>query len=193
MAKQSSFKNMVIVLGVICLVCSALLGVVYVITEEPIAAAEAAKINNAIRAVVPDFDNNPSESPSTVEVSGTQYRYYTATMNGEVVGYAVETSSSKGFGGAVKLMVGFDASGVINSTSVISHSETPGLGAKIDDPEGFRAQFAGFDPSVKRLSVRKDGGDVDAITAATITSRAVCDALSNARAAFDAISDSVIE
>ena len=183
MAVKSSFKNMVVCLSVICLVCSALLAAVYAITAEPVKAAAEAKLNKAISQVVPEFDSTPVES--AVEVDGKTCKYYTVTKGGELAGYAIEASSS-GFGGAISVMVGMTPDGVIYNTSVLSHSETPGLGAKCTDP-AFADQFKGFDPSVKSLSVKKDKGDVDAITASTITSRAYCAALSNAVSAFKAI------
>ena len=183
MAVKSSFKNMVLCLCVICLVCSALLAAVYALTAEPVKAAAEAKLNRAISQVVPEFDSTPVEA--TVEVDGKTCKYYTVTKGGEVAGYAIEASSS-GFGGAISVMVGMTPDGIIYNTSVLSHSETPGLGAKCTDP-AFADQFKGFDPSVKSLSVKKDRGDVDAITASTITSRAYCVALSNAVAAYKAI------
>ena len=174
MAAKSSFLNMVLALGCICLVCSALLGLVNNVTAEPIAAANLAKTNNAIKAVVPEFDNVPSEDSWMVEVDGKQYKVYPATYQGKVMGYAIEVLPT-GFGGTIDMLVGFDAeTGKIYNTSVISHSETPGLGAKITETgEGsFRAQFDGMDPAATKFMVRKDGGDIDAITASTITSRA---------------------
>ncbi|MBR0533456.1 MAG: RnfABCDGE type electron transport complex subunit G [Bacteroidales bacterium] len=174
MAAKSSFLNMVLALGCICLVCSALLGLVNHVTAEPIAAANLAKTNNAIKAVVPEFDNIPSEDSWNVEVDGKQYKVYPATYQGKVMGYAIEVLPT-GFGGTIDMLVGFDAeTGKIYNTSVISHSETPGLGAKITETgEGsFRAQFDGMDPAKTKFLVRKDGGDIDAITASTITSRA---------------------
>ncbi|MBR7026678.1 MAG: RnfABCDGE type electron transport complex subunit G [Bacteroidales bacterium] len=174
MAAKSSFLNMVLALGCICLVCSALLGLVNHVTAEPIAAANLAKTNNAIKAVVPEFDNIPSEDSWNVEVDGKQYKVYPATYQGKVMGYAIEVLPT-GFGGTIDMLVGFDAeTGKIYNTSVISHSETPGLGAKITETgEGsFRAQFDGMDPAATKFMVSKDGGDIDAITASTITSRA---------------------
>lgn len=174
MAAKSSFLNMVLALGGICLVSSALLGLVNHVTAEPIAAANLAKTNNAIKAVVPEFDNVPSEDSWNVEVDGKQYKVYPATYQGKVLGYAIEVMPT-GFGGTIDMLVGFDAeTGKIYNTSVISHSETPGLGAKITETgEGsFRAQFDGMDPAATKFMVRKDGGDIDAITASTITSRA---------------------
>lgn len=184
MAVKSSFKNMVLCLLVICLVCSALLAGVYALTKAPIDAAAAAKTNNAIAQVVPDFDGEPVMS--TVQAEGKEYTCYTVSKNGQVAGYAIQASSS-GFGGTLNVMVGMTADGEIFNTSVLSHSETPGLGAKCTEP-AFAGQFKGFNPFRKKLAVKKDDGDVDAITASTITSRAFCVALSNAVAAFNVIS-----
>ncbi|MDE7128647.1 MAG: RnfABCDGE type electron transport complex subunit G [Bacteroidales bacterium] len=189
MAVKSSFKNMVLCLLVICLVCSALLAGVYALTKAPIDAAAAAKTNNAIAQVVPDFDGEPVMS--TVQVAGKDYTYYTVSKGGQVTGYAIQASSS-GFGGALNVMVGMTADGEIFNTSVLSHSETPGLGAKCTDP-AFADQFKGFNPFQKKLAVKKDGGDVDAITASTITSRAFCVALENAVAAYGEIAGAQVQ
>ncbi|MBP5210420.1 MAG: RnfABCDGE type electron transport complex subunit G [Bacteroidales bacterium] len=182
MAKESTFKNMVIVLGLICLICSALLAVVYSVTEDPIADALIAKTNDAISQVLPEYDNMPGEESSLVEVNGQKYVVYTARKGESITGYAVE-SKAAGFGGELKLMVGFDAAtGDIYNVYVISHSETPGLGAKISDnsPGNFKEQFKGFNPAEKVLKVHQEGGDVDAITASTITSKAFTSAVSSA-------------
>ncbi len=176
MAKESTFWNMVLCLFIICFVCSGILGVVYAITEEPIHQAQVAKVNKAISLVVPPFDNVPSEEAFEATVNGKVSRVYPASMRDTIVGYAIESATSKGFGGSILLMVGFDVNGNIYNTSVISHSETPGLGAKMV-LENFYSQFKGKNPATYRLAVRKDGGDIDAITAATITSRAYADAL----------------
>ena len=183
MAIQSSFKNMVLCLSVICIVCSTLLAVVYAVTAAPIQAAAEAKTNAAIAQVVPPFEGSPEEG--AVSVDGTEYPYYTVSGASGVAGYAI-ISSGSGFSGAVQVMVGFYPDGKIYNTAVLSQAETPGLGAKCVEPE-FRDQFKDFDPAVKKLSVTKDGGDVNAITASTITSRAFCDALNGAVKAFNAI------
>ncbi len=183
MAVQSSFKNMVLSLMVICFVSSALLAVVYVVTKAPIEAASAAKTNNAIAQVVPEFDGTPEKA--RIGVAGTDYIYYKVSKGGSVVGYAVMASAT-GFGGPVSLMVGITADGVIYNTSVLSQSETPGLGAKCTDP-AFADQFRNFNPAEKVLKVKKDGGDIDAITASTITSRAYANAVQTAVDVFKAI------
>lgn len=167
-ARPSTFGNMVLSLSIICLVCAALLGFVHSITEEPIAKADLEKVNSAIAAVLPEFDNVPSQE---IETCGESV-IYTARKGEETVGYAVKVKSS-GFGGALIIMVGFLPDGTIYNTSVISHAETPGLGAKISDPEiAPRAQLKGRNPKDTKISVTKDKGDIDAITASTITSRA---------------------
>ena len=187
MAKESTFINMSVTLFAVCLIASAVLGGVYAVTKEPIAAAQLAKINSAIGGVVPEFDNVPSDEKFEVEVNGKKSAVYPATKGGEAVGYAIEASTSTGFGGNITLMVGFAPDGSIVKTSVISHAETPGLGAKITESEShFVTQFEGKNPADPnfKLSVKKDGGSVDAITASTITSRAFCDAVNTAYLAF---------
>ncbi len=187
MAKQSTFLNMSVTLFAICLVCSAILGGVYAVTKAPIEAAQIAKTNGAIGGVVAEFDNAPSDEKFEDEVDGKKSVIYPAKKGGEIVGYAVEASSASGFGGAINLMVGFNPDGSIVGTSVLAHAETPGLGAKITESEShFVTQFEGKNPGDPdfKMIVKKDGGDVDAITASTITSRAFCDAVNNAYKAF---------
>lgn len=184
MAVQSNLKNMALCLSLVCLVCSALLGGVYAVTAEPIAQTNANLLKASIQAVLPQ--GGELSEAKTVEVDGTTYEYYESVADGVPVAYAVKSVTS-GFGGALTLMVGVTPDGTIYNTSVLSHTETPGLGAKCTTDPKFVSQWAGFDPSVKKLTVKKDGGDVDAITASTITSRAYALAVENALAAFDTL------
>lgn len=183
MALQSTLKNMVLSLGIICLASSAILAGVYALTKEPIEAAAAAKTNNAIRQVLPEFDGEPEMA--SIEAGGQSYDYYVVNKGGAVAGYAI-TASASGFGGPVTVMVGITADGIVYNTSVLSQSETPGLGAKCTEPE-FAGQFKNLDPLKTKLAVKKDGGDIDAITASTITSRAYIVAVNNALAIYKAI------
>ncbi len=185
MAVQSSFNNMTICLFAICLVCSALLAGVYALTAEPIAAAAAAKNEAAIKEVLP-----PSaaaiEEERTVDYNGGTYTYNLAyDQEGNTVGCAINVEPL-GFGGPIVIKVGFDVNGVIWNTKVLSQAETPGLGAKCVEA-AFTDQFKGFNPAEKKLSVKKDGGDVDAITASTITSRAYAAGLAVAANVFATI------
>ena len=189
MALESTVRNMFVSLTVICLVCSALLGGAYAITKDTLDEAEVNKQNEAIARVVPEFDNIPSEEVFEVELEGKKYAVYPAKLSGEVVGYAINTSAT-GFSGPVVIMVGITAEGRIFNTVPVSHAETPGLGAKISE-EGnpFVEQFKDMDPSATVLKVKKDGGDIDAITASTITSRAYTAAVESAWMVFNKIKE----
>ena len=185
MAVQSTFKNMSLCLLVICLVCSALLAGVYALTKEPIDAAAKAKNEAAIMEVLPETAVTVEEE-RTVEFEGASYTYNLAyDEQGNTVGCAINVAPV-GFGGPIAIKVGFDVNGVIWNTKVLSQAETPGLGAKCVEP-AFSEQFKDFDPAAKKLAVKKDGGDVDAITASTITSRAYADGLALAVKVFEAI------
>jgi len=178
MAAESTLKNMAICLTAVCLICSAVVGGAYAVTKDPIDAAARAKTTASIAAVLPAFSGTPEQGK--VQVDGMDYTYYKA---GDA-GYAIMSTTS-GCGGALTLMVGIASDGTVHNTTVLSHTETPGLGAKCATDEHFIAQFRGFDPAAKSLTVKKDGGDVDAITASTITSRAYALAVSNAVKVFN--------
>lgn len=174
---KSSLRNMVMVLLLITLIASGAVGVVYQLTIDPIEVAKAAKIKDAITQVLPPFDK--LEPKKEVLVDGQAVTIYTAVGSTGVIGYAVESFSKNGFGGLIKILVGFLPDGTINGTAVISHAETPGLGDKMDKKKSdFAVQFEGKNPDNFKLGVRKDGaGDVDAITASTISSRAFTEAI----------------
>lgn len=185
MAKESTLKNMVLNLFIISLVASVTLGYVYEFTKGPIEVAKVAKVNDAIKAVVPKCDNNPSAEKYTIVSGSDTLNVYPAKLGGKLVGAAVETYTEKGYGGHIDLMVGFLPDGTINDIAVVSHHETPGLGDKMDKSKSdFSLQFMGKNPKDFKLMVKKDGGDVDAITASTVSSRAFCDAVTRAYNAF---------
>ena len=119
------------------------------------------------------------------EVNGVAYKVYPATKGGEFIGAAVE-ASSMGFGGDVTILVGFDAEGNIIDYSLLNHSETPGLGSKASDwfKKGNKGDIIGKNPGETPLTVINDGGDIDAITASTITSRAFLQAVNNAYSVY---------
>lgn len=176
---------MVIVLTVVAVVAGLLLGYVNKLTAEPIAQANAKALSDAIALVVPGFDNEPAANPDTIEVAGVTYKIYKATKGDKFIGAAVE-SSANGFGGALTVLVGFDADGKIIDYSLLSHAETPGLGSKAADwfKKGGKGDITGKNPGDKPLTVSKDGGEIDAITASTITSRAFLNAVNAAYAAY---------
>ena len=195
MAKKvkSSFVNMVLTLAIITVVASLALGSVYNLTLEPIAAAKKAARERAIKLVLPQFDSLNSfkvpipADPEFAASNGGQdsLEFHQAFNNGEMVGMAVSTFSNQGYDPTqIQIMVGFLPDGVIDSTVVTQQKETPGLGTKMTTSK-FNGQFAGKNPASFSLQVIKDGGQVDAITAATISSRAVCDAIRRAYATFE--------
>ena len=183
--KESTFTSMLVTLFVVTLVAAGLLGSVFALTKEPIRLAELKKKNEAIQVVVPGFDNEPSQEVQRIFMDGDSLYLYTARKGEEILGTAVETFTNKGFSGEFKLMVGFAPDGSIIDIAVIKHAETPGLGDKMEKKKSdFSVQFMGKHPDSFKLSVTKDRGDVDAITASTITSRAYCDAVTRAYGAF---------
>ncbi|MFA7583458.1 MAG: electron transporter RnfG [Bacteroidetes bacterium GWD2_45_23] len=176
-------------LAIICLTVAVLLSQVNKMTAKPIAEARAMKLQNAIGEVVPAFDNDPvAEAYSMPVGTGDSLLVYPAKMGDKVVGYALNSSSNNGFSGEIQIMVGFDMEDRIINYAVLQHAETPGLGSKMT--EWFKNQekpsqsVIGRDLSQGTLTVSKDGGNVDAITASTITSRAFLEAINKAYLAY---------
>ena len=179
---ESSLKNMVVVLFTITLVASAAVGGVYTITKEPIAQAKVAAVNAALQQVLPEYEATTSQ---TIEVNRLPIVAHTATVADKAVGYAIESLSKNGFGGTVRLMVGFDTEGTILNINVLEQKETPGLGTKMaDEGNPLILSFKEKRASEVNMTVKKDGGDIDALTAATISSRAYAEAVAVAYEAF---------
>jgi len=185
--KESTLINMALTLFVITAISAASLGFMYEITKEPKAIAELLKQNFAIKTVLPDFDNNPSAEAFEIESfdGGETLICYPAMKNGENVGIAVRTWTMTGYSGLIRIMVGFDKTGTIINTSVLEHQETPGLGTKMAEPP-FKDQFVNKNPAVNNIALRRDGGEIDGITAATITARAFSDAVMRAHRSLEA-------
>jgi electron transport complex protein RnfG len=180
MAKlESNLKTMVFSLLGVCAVASALLGFMNSITEGPIAESKLKAKLAAIQLVVPEFNNDPSAEMYTVPSDLGDLECYPAKKDSVLVGVAISTKTNIAFSGSFAVMVGLKPDGTIFNTSVLEHKETPGLGTKMMEPK-FKDQFPGRNPGEKPLKVKKDGGEIDAITAATISSRAFCDAVMRA-------------
>ena len=185
MAKlKSSLTNMLLSLTLIALVAAGLLAAVYTVTEEPINKAKAEKQAAAKLAVLPANLENLviSEEPEVVNEKTVVYKVY---QGDQLVAAAVETKEN-GFGGTFKMMVGFDKDGNVTGYQVLEHQETPGLGSKMADwfkTEKNAQNIVGRNPEQGGFIVAKDNGDVDAITAATISSRAFLLAVTNADSA----------
>lgn len=190
---ESTLPNMVLSLVGICVVVSAILAYLNSVTAEPIREAQVKAKVEAIKQVTPAFDNNPYEEAFEVALtSGDALKVYPAKKAGAVVGYAVETNTKEGFGGVIEVMMGVDVAGKFVDFSVLSMAETPGLGTKIPEWYHTASKTAGNIQDVRGidltreapLKVTQDGGKVDAITAATISSRAFLDAVNRGYEAY---------
>ncbi|MBQ6141657.1 MAG: FMN-binding protein [Kiritimatiellae bacterium] len=166
--------SLLVSLTAISAVCAAILAFLNAKTEEPIRVTGERKALDAASAVMPSsVAKGKVEKVADGEFVGRDEK-------GAVAGYAIEGEGKKGYGGPVRLMVGFEADAkTVVSYKTLKASETPGLGMKLNEP-GFRDQFSKRDGTA--LKVNKDGGEIIPITAATITSRAVCEAIADAQA-----------
>ena len=185
--KESTLINMLLALFVITAVSGGVLGLVYSFTKDAIAEVDLKKNQAAIQAVLP-LEGEITYKADTLKLNyeGVDLTFpcnLAYDQDGTFKGVAIKTSEG-GFGGKIEMMVGFLADGTIKGTSVLSHSETPGLGANMTGK--FKDQFVDKNPSSFTLKVKKDGGDVDAITAATISSRAFTGAVKLACESFEA-------
>ena len=181
MAKNDSIWRLVIVLTCISLLAALALTGVYALTKGPIEQGQREKKEKALQSVLPEYEGTVRDTV-ILDADNEEIPVHLAIgKNGELCGAGIETYTKKAFAGRFDLMVGFDAEGTIVNTEVIKAGETPGLGDKINkDKSDFAMQFNHQNPADFQLVVKKDGGDVDAITAATISSRAYCDAVQRA-------------
>lgn len=146
------------------------------VTAAPIADAVRKETTAALKAVLPGFDNNPLAATCQIHDSNRTWRFHVARNGGVFTGAAFGASSTKGYGGEIAIMIGVTASGAVKTIRILSQHETPGLGTKIaEDP--FRRQFDDKPIEGTAWAVRKDSGSFDAVTGATISSRAVLEAL----------------
>src|SRR5690554_85111 len=216
----STLPAMVLTLLIITTVAGTSLGFIYKLTQTPIAEAAVLKQQEAIRMVVPEFDNDPaSEMYELTSEEGFVLKVFPAKKDGECIGAAIESVTNLGFSGEIKIMVGLEPDGTIIDYQILEHKETPGLGTKMvdwfkpaaDGPEeksrsaffdslfGIKAaddeggedsqSILGKNPGRINMTVKQDGGEVDAITAATITSRAFLHAVEVAYKTFTGQSD----
>jgi len=171
--KESTFLNMTLSLFVITIIAGVSLGFINDITKGPKAKAKLERKVNAIKQVLPEFNNNPVEQVKLIKSDKAKdsIEIYTGIMDDMPIGTAVIGSSEKGYSGLVKIIVGFNPDKSIKNIVVLEQKETPGLGTKMKG-EKFMRQFRGKKPSEFNLKPKKDGGDIDALAGATITTRA---------------------
>lgn len=186
---KSSLTNMVLILVSVALIAGALLAWVNTLTQKPIADKAAQTLAGGIKSVM-GVSNLSVVRTDTLKqtIEGKEAVFiihHTVNASGQPLGVAVE-STTLGFGGDLRVLVGFNAEGTILGYTILQHSETPGLGAKAQTwfQHGAKGDVIGMTPAQGDLAVSKDGGKVDAITASTITSRAFLKAINQAYHAY---------
>lgn len=186
---KSNLTNMVCVLTGISVICGGLLAFANNLTEDPIKAANEKALSDGITAVM-GGGNVKVEAPDTIkcDVDGKELKYIVYKTD---KGTAVQATDPNGFGGNLTILVGFNDGGDILGYTVLENNETPGLGAKCPDwfQEGNPGNIIGKNPGKNNMTVSKDGGEIDAITASTITSRAFLRAVQQAYNIFNGKAD----
>ena len=186
---ESSITNMVLVLVGVALITGGILAYVNHITEAPIKLQAEKTLADGIKAVMGGVQLSVAENDTVKQtIKGKEAVFVihkTVDSNKQDLGVAVE-STTGGFGGDQKVLVGFDKDGNILGYTILQHAETPGLGAKADKwfQKDGKGSIIGKNPNKDNLTVKKDGGDIDAITASTITSRAFLLAVTQAYNAY---------
>lgn len=186
---ESSITNMVLVLVGVALITGGILAYVNHITEAPIKLQAEKTLADGIKAVMGSVQLSVAENDTIKQtIKGKEAVFVihkTVDSNKQDLGVAVE-STTGGFGGDLKVLVGFDKDGNILGYTILQHAETPGLGAKADKwfQKDGKGSIIGKNPNKDNLTVKKDGGNIDAITASTITSRAFLLAVTQAYNAY---------
>lgn len=192
----------VITVTLVAAISAGVLGLVYSQTKDRIEQSRRAELERALGYILPDFDNAPLDTVKPVNLDGSKcpVNLFTAKQGGQVTGYALQSCTTKGFGPRIDLLVGATPDGIVTGVYILTHQETPGLGAKATDGQASWGEWrkqcnlakggcSGNAPFLRQLAnrklgdydfrVTKDGGKVDAITASTITSRAVSESVAD--------------
>jgi len=178
--------NLGLRLALICGVAALLLSQVDATTREPIRQAMLRERMAAVAAVMPPFDNAPDADRVDL-TDGPGERSYWRGFQGEApVGAAFKALSGSGYSGEIELMLGVDGEGKVSGLRILRHTETPGLGAKYADPALLARLYAGRALADTDWRVKADGGDLDAVTGATVTGRALAGAIGAALTQYDA-------
>jgi len=194
---MKEIARLIIVLTIICGVAAASLSAVYTVTKDPIEKAAREEKLSAMRQIIPGFDNEPDIEtvliPNGKDTKGNEIArtYYIARKGNEVIGVMFETSSPAGYGGTITAIVGVTAAGEVTGVVILKHSETPGLGTKVTNPD-WLAKFAGRTLDNTKWAVKKDGGDIDYTSGATISPRAVVAAIKDGLDGFALNKDEII-
>lgn len=173
--------RMVAALMAVCIAGAVVLAFTDRITSGPIAEAKRQEVVRSLGAVLPPHNNHPDQDTLQVTLDdGAPLTLYQARMQGEWVGTAVPVTAPDGYSGNIDIMVGVSRAGAITGVAVLAHAETPGLGDRMVTDLAWLPSFRGRTLDNTRWAVKKDGGDIDQFTGATITPRAVVNAVRRA-------------
>lgn len=185
--------KLAVTLTVICAIAALLLSYVHQATLKPIAYQKRMEKVRALSRVLPHYNNHPDKDILQIPVeNGRTLEVDLAKKDGRVVAVAYRVVSHKGYGGDIEILMGVDISGKITGIEILTMSETPGLGARIVEP-AFKGQFAGKTLKNTKWAVKKDGGDIDQITGATISPRAVTEAIHRGLVLFEKVISSALK
>lgn len=175
--------RLIIILTLFCLVAAAALAKVYDITKGPIAEQERLKTISALKAVLPAFNNDIDKDAREAVVGqdkkgrDIRMKFYTGKMDESPVGTAFQVTAPDGYAGDIAILMGVSPEGKVSGIEIISHKETPGLGNRIQKEE-WRNKFKGHSlEDGPKFAVKKDGGEIDQFSGATISPRAVVNAV----------------
>ena len=167
-----------VLMGAVALLVCSLLMVTNSLTAEPIAQRQREDLTRQLNQVLPDsvYDNQPLDQKYQEEIDGQEFTFYRARLQDKVSAIILFTQSA-GYSGDIAMLVAIKADGELSGVRVLSHTETPGLGDKIELAKSdWILGFSGLslsNPDTTGWAVKKDGGQFDAFTGATITPRAV--------------------
>ena len=164
--------RLTVVLTVVCVLAGLSLSYVSEATEEARAYQDRLELLSSLNMVLPEHDNEPDSD--AMQIGGITY--YPSKKDGEINGIAFITSSDKGYSGLIRVIVGVKPDGEIISIGILEQKETPGLGSKITE-DWFVDQYKGKSLENARWAVKKDNGDFEQISGATISPRAVTSAI----------------
>jgi H+/Na+-translocating ferredoxin:NAD+ oxidoreductase subunit G len=187
--------KMIVVLSVLSLLSGGLLAAIHNQTKEQAQLQLIKYVKGpALRKIFQNASNNPITSRLEITEGKTSRDVFVGVLDGEPRGVAFETFGKGGYGGYVGLMVAVDVKDdKLIGVAVTSHSETPGMGARAETDTDFTGQFQGLPVKEEPFKVRQDGGNIDALSGATLTSRAVCLATTEAAEIYEQIKPEVEE
>jgi len=185
--------KMVVALTAVAVVAVLVLGFADMFTREPIAEAKKAALHKALAEVLPEHANDPLNDAFDVDLDGTSERFFPARgKTGAITALAWEAKAPDGYSGTIRILMSVLPDGSVNAIRITDHRETPGLGDGIIKNDRWIGSFGGRSLDNTRWAVKKDGGDFDQFTGATITPRAVVKAVAKGLAMFRANRDRLL-